>query len=58
MFHWVTKTDDGIRVTDVWRSKEDFEKFLREQVVPATQQLGFPQPEVTYVDVHDYLTAT
>ena len=21
LFHWVTATDDGIRITDVWRSK-------------------------------------
>jgi hypothetical protein len=56
MFHWVTQTDDGLRVTDVWQSKEDWEKFLEEQVVPGTQQFGFPEPEISYVEVHNYMT--
>jgi hypothetical protein len=56
MFHWVARTEDGLRVTDVWRSRDDWEAFLQEQVIPATQQLGFPEPEVTYVDVHNYMT--
>lgn len=27
LFHWVTQSEPGIRVTDVWESKEQFEKF-------------------------------
>ena len=27
LFHWVTKTDDGIRVTDVWETEEAFENL-------------------------------
>ena len=58
LFHWVTKTDDGIRVTDVWETQEDFEKFAEEKIGPITQQVGVQgQPETTYFDVHNYLTA-
>lgn len=58
MFHWVTKTDDGIRVTDVWETKEHFEKFAEEQIGPYTQEVGVPgPPEITFHEVHNYLTA-
>jgi hypothetical protein len=58
LFHWVTKTDDGIRVVDVWESKEQYEHFAQEKIAPLSQQAGFPSPpEITFHDVHNYLTA-
>jgi hypothetical protein len=57
LFHWVTGTESGIKVTDVWESQEAFEKFGAERVGPYAQQLGFPNPPVvTYFEVHNYLT--
>src|SRR5207253_74483 len=56
--HWVGKTDDGIRVVDVWESKEQYERFAQEQIGPITQEVGFEgPPEVKYTDVHNHLTA-
>ena len=58
LFHWVTKTADGIRVTDVWETQEDFEVFAKEKIGPITQEVGVQgQPVTTYFDVHNYLTA-
>ena len=58
LFHYVTKTADGIRATDVWESQEDFEKFAEEKIGPITKEVGVEaQPEIQYVDVHNYLTA-
>ena len=58
LFHWVTQTADGIRVTDVWESQEDFEKFAEEKIGPITEAVGVPSPpEIQYLDVHNYLTA-
>ena len=58
VFHWVTKTPDGIRVTDVWERQEDFETFPKEKLGPITQEVGVQaQPEIQYSDVHNYLTA-
>jgi hypothetical protein len=58
IFHWVAKTDDGIRVVDVWESKEQYERFAQDQIGPLTQEVGFEgPPEVKYTDVHNYLTA-
>ena len=58
LFHWVTKTSDGVRVTDVWETQEDFEKFAEEKIGPITKEVGIQaQPDIQYFDVHNYLTA-
>jgi hypothetical protein len=57
LFHWVAKTDAGIRVTDVWDSREQFQKFSAEKIEPITAQVGITQPpKVTFFEVHNYLT--
>jgi hypothetical protein len=58
LFHWVTQTDDGIRVTDVWQDRETFERFAQEQIGPLTAEVGITSPpRVSYFDVHNYLTS-
>lgn len=58
LFHWVTRTQDGIRVTDVWESQEAFDAFANEKIGPITQEVGVPNPpEVQVFEVHNYLTA-
>ena len=55
--HWVAKTDDGIRVVDVWESREAFERFAQEKIGPYTREVGIEgEPEVRFSDVHNYLT--
>jgi hypothetical protein len=55
LFHWVAATADGIVVTDVWETREQFEKFAAEQISPFTQEAGFAgPPELTFYDVHNY----
>jgi hypothetical protein len=57
IFHWVTKTDTGIRVVDVWESREQFEKFVAEKVGPLGAQAGITAPpKTTFFEVHNYLT--
>ena len=57
LFHWVAKTDDGIRVVDVWESREQFEKFSADKIGPITAQVGIPaSPRVTFIELHNYLT--
>ena len=58
IFHWVTQTEDGLQITDVWESKDAFERFAQEQLRSHTAAVGITeQPEITYYDVHNYLTA-
>ena len=58
LFHWVTKTGDGIRVMDVWQDRETFERFAEEQIGPKMAEAGIDsQPEITFHEVHNYMTA-
>jgi hypothetical protein len=55
LFHWVTQTDDGLKVVDVWESPEAFQAFADEQIGPYTQEVGLDAPEVTPYPVYNYL---
>ena len=58
IFHWVAKTDDGIRVVDVWETREQFDQFANEQIGPFSAEAGIDAPpEMTYYDVHNQLGA-
>lgn len=58
LFHWVTSTDDGLRVTDVWETREQFDRFAQEEIGPHTQAVGLTgPPEIAFYEVHNYFTA-
>jgi hypothetical protein len=58
LFHWVAKTETGLRVIDVWESAERYQQFAEEQIGPITQEVGIPSPPaLEFYDVHNYLTA-
>jgi hypothetical protein len=58
LFHWVTETDDGFRVTDVWESQEQYQQFAEAQIGPLAAEAGISgPPEVSYKPVYNYLTA-
>jgi hypothetical protein len=55
--HWVAKTDDGIRVVDVWETREAFDRFAEEQIGPYTREAGFSEePEIRVFEVHNHLS--
>ncbi len=56
LFHWVTKTDNGFRVTDVWESRERFEQFAEEKIGPNSQEVGLTEPEISFYEIHNHLT--
>jgi hypothetical protein len=58
LFHWATQTNGGIRVTDVWESRELFERFAHEQIGPYSREAGITDsPDISYYELHNYLTA-
>lgn len=58
LFHWVTETDSGLRIVDVWETREQYESFANDQIGPISQEVGFAgPPEVHFHDIHNYLTA-
>lgn len=54
LFHWVTKTDNGFRVTDVWESAEAFQQYAEEHIAPTAAQVGLGPPEPTFHEAHNY----
>jgi hypothetical protein len=57
LFHWVTKTNDSVRVTDVWETRDHFDTFAKEKIRPLSEQVGLPgPPEIQFFEVHNYLT--
>jgi hypothetical protein len=55
--HWVAKTDDGMRVVDVWETREAFDQFSQEKIGPYSAEVGIAEaPETRFYDVHNYLT--
>jgi hypothetical protein len=57
LFHWVTEIGGGLRVTDVWKTKQEFEAFAAAQIGPVSEQVGLPQPQTKFIDVANFLTA-
>ncbi|HEY3573442.1 MAG TPA: hypothetical protein VGK98_06410 [Arthrobacter sp.] len=55
--HWATMTDKGLMVTDVWESREQFDKFAQEKIGPLSAEVGFAgPPRMTSHEVHNYYT--
>ena len=53
LLHIAGFDDDGINVTDVWDSPEQFQTFVDERLMPAVDELGVPgQPEVSFSSLH------
>jgi hypothetical protein len=48
IIHTAGATASGWRIFDVWESKDDFERFMNDVIMPATEGLDMPQipPEV------------
>lgn len=52
--HWVAKSDTGIIVVDVWATREAFQKFADEQLIPTSKEVGFPNPPTfKFHEVHN-----
>jgi hypothetical protein len=55
LFHWVTKTDGGIRVVDVWESREAYDEFAEDRIRPVASEVGISEPpEVQFFEVYNY----
>jgi hypothetical protein len=53
--HFATMTDSGLRVVDVWETKEQFLQFAQEQIGPFTAEVGIPgPPRMEFFEVHNY----
>ena len=48
---------NGFVVTDVWKDRAAFDKFIREKIGPAAEQVGMPQPHLKFIEVANFCTA-
>jgi hypothetical protein len=49
LFHIAAFDDNGLRVTDLWESPADFQRFADERLMPVIQQMGITtQPTVEF----------
>lgn len=55
--HFATLTDSGLRVVDVWESRDLFDAFAAEQIGPYSAKAGITAPpEMQFFEVHNYFT--
>jgi hypothetical protein len=53
LLHIASFADDGLRVTDIWESADDFNRFIEGRLMPVVQERGLEgQPDATITPVH------
>lgn len=55
LFHWAAETPDGMKVIDVYDSRDSADRLAQTKVGPAAQALGLPMPEISEYAVHAVL---
>jgi hypothetical protein len=61
IFHWAGYVDGKWTITDVWASRQAYDRFHAERLFPAMRKIfGIdpttgPQPTITEQPVHDYI---
>jgi hypothetical protein len=61
IFHWAGDVDGKWTITNVWESRDAYERFRDERLFPAIQKVSGmdpaagPQPTITESEVHDYI---
>lgn len=61
IFHWAGEVDGKWTITDVWESREAYERFRDHRLAPAIQQVSGmdpasgPQPTITEFAVHNFV---
>ena len=52
LYHVCFGETDNLRVSDIWETREAFEKFS-ETLKPLMQEMGFGPPEIEFFEVHN-----
>jgi len=61
IFHWAGYVDGKWTITDIWESRQDFDTFRDELLLPAVEKVAGtdprtgPQPTITEHPVHNYV---
>jgi hypothetical protein len=55
LFHWAAETDTGMRAVDVYDTRGDADRLVQEVIGPIAGELGLPLPEITELEIYNYL---
>ena len=61
IFHWAGEVDGKWTISDVWESREAYDRFRDERLFPAVREVSGmdpaegPQPTITEFAVHHYV---
>ena len=55
LFHWAAPTDDGMRAVDVYETRADADRLVQDTIGPIAGELGLSLPEITELEVHNFL---
>jgi len=56
-FHVASFDGSALRVTDLWASAEDFQRFVEGRLTPGVAEVGIQgEPQVTITEVHRLFT--
>ena len=61
IFHWAGEVDGKWTITDLWESREAYDRFRDHRLAPAIQQVSGmdpasgPQPTITEFAVHNFV---
>ena len=61
IFHWAGEVDGKWTTTDVWQTREAYDRFRQQRLFPAIQKISGmdpasgPQPTITEFAVHNYV---
>ena len=57
LLHLAGPEEDGWRVVNVVQSQDEFERFARETILPATREAGEAPPKFSFFPVHTLIRA-
>lgn len=53
LLHIASFAEDGLRVTDIWESADDFNRFVENRLMPVVQEIGIQtQPDLIITEMH------
>ena len=61
IFHWAGQVDGKWTITDIWESREAYDRFQEERLFPAIEKVSGmdprsgPQPTISEFEVHNYV---
>jgi hypothetical protein len=57
IFHCAGHVGDTFRIFDVWETSDDFDRFMKDRLWPALEEIGAagdPPPTVTTYELHNF----